>query len=87
MANIKQQIKRNRTNKERNLANASYKSKLKTTFKNVNAAVQANDLQRAEESLSIAYKTLDKALSKGIVHQNYVNRNKASLAALVNGLK
>ncbi len=87
MANIKQQIKRTKTNEKSRLANFSYKSKLKTSLKDVRTAVAAKDLAKAEECLNVAYKNLDKALAKGIVHKNYVSRNKSKLAEAVNSLK
>ncbi len=87
MANIKQQIKRVKTNEKSRLANASYKSKLKTTLKDVHAAVATKDLAQAEAALTVAYQALDKALAKKIVHKNYVARNKAKLAAAVNTLR
>ena len=66
MANIKQQIKRIRYNEKNRLANFSYKSKLKTSLKDVHTAVSAKDLAGAEVALNAAYKALDKALAKGI---------------------
>ena len=87
MANIKQQMKRVKTNEKARLANASFKSSLKTAMKAVNAAVAAKDLEKAQVALSTAYKKLDKAQAKGIVHKNYVARQKSELANAVNSLK
>ena len=87
MANIKQQIKRVRTNEKARQANMAFKSSLKTAMKAVYAAVKANDLEKAQTALSFAYKKLDKAQTKGIVHKNYVARHKSELAAAVNTLK
>lgn len=86
MANIKQQVKRIRTNEKARQFNASYKSSLKTAIKDVYAAVKAKDADKAKTALSFAYKKLDKAQAKGIVHKNYVARNKAELAKAVNTL-
>lgn len=87
MANIKQQIKRIKTSEKARLANMSFKSSLKTAMKSVLAAVEAKDVEKAESALALAYKKLDKAQSKHIVHKNYVARHKSSLAAAVNTLK
>ena len=87
MANIKQQMKRVKTNEKARLANASFKSSLKTAMKAVNAAVAAKDLEKAQAALSTAYKKLDKAQAKGIVHKNYVARQKSELANAVNSVK
>lgn len=87
MANIKQQIKRVRTNEKARLTNVAFKSSLKTAMKNVYAAVEAKDAEKATVALNLAYKKLDKALAKGIVHKNYVARHKSELATAVNTLK
>lgn len=87
MANIKQQIKRVRTNEKARQTNVAFKSSLKTAMKAVYAAVEAKDAQKANDTLSYAYKKLDKALAKGIVHKNYVARHKSELATAVNTLK
>ena len=87
MANIKQQVKRIRTNEKARQANVAFKSSLKTAMKAVYAAVQAKDAEKATAALSLAYKKLDKAQAKGIVHKNFVARHKAELAQAVNTLK
>ena len=86
MANIKQQIKRNKTNEKRRLHNASFKSSVKTSVKAVERAVAANEKEKALESLSFAHKKLDKGLAKGIFHKNFVARHKSQLSNLVNTL-
>ncbi len=86
MANIKQQIKRNKTNEKRRLANASFKSSVRSAVKAVEVAVEANDKDLAVEKLSFAHKKLDKGLAKGIYHKNFVARNKSQLTKLVNTL-
>ncbi|NLK12953.1 MAG: 30S ribosomal protein S20 [Candidatus Phytoplasma sp.] len=86
MANIKQQIKRNKTNEKRRLSNASFKSSVRTAVKQVEIAVAAGDKEKALTSLSFAHKKLDKGLAKGIYHTNFVARKKSSLTKLVNNL-
>jgi len=86
VANIKQQIKRNKTNEKRRLHNASFKSSVKSAIKAVERAVAANEKEKAIEALSFAHKKLDKGLAKGIYHQNFVARHKSSLATKVNTL-
>ncbi len=86
MANIKQQIKRNKTNEKRRLRNASFKSSVKTAIKSVELAVQANDKEKAVQALSFAHKKLDKGQAKGIFHKNFVARHKSQLTNLVNSL-
>ncbi len=86
MANIKQQIKRNKTNEKRRLQNASFKSSVKTSVKIVEQFVAEGNKDKATDALHFAYKKLDKALAKGIYHKNFVARHKSHLAKLVNTL-
>ena len=86
MANIKGQIKRNITNEKRRVANAAFKSGLKTAVKNVELAVENNNKEEATKQLAVAFKKLDKALAKGFHHKNFVARNKSRLTKLVNTL-
>lgn len=87
MANIKQQIKRNKTNEKRRLFNASFKSSVRTAIKAVERAVEGKEVDAAKTTLAFASKKLDKGQAKGIFHKNFVARNKSQLATLVNGLK
>jgi small subunit ribosomal protein S20 len=86
VANIKQQMKRNKTNEKRRLRNASFKSSVKSAIKAVELAVQANDKEKAVLALSFASKKLDKGQAKGIYHKNFVGRHKSQLSKLVNNL-
>lgn len=87
MANIKQQIKRVKTNEKKRLKNASFKSSMKTAVKAVVVAVENNDKEAANTALAFAFKKLDKAQAKGIVHANFVARKKSQLQIAVNNLK
>jgi len=86
MANIKQQIKRNKTNEKKRLANASFKSSVKTAMKAVDAAVATKDKEKSVAALAFAFKKLDKGQAKGIYHKNFVARRKSTLALAVNSL-
>lgn len=70
-------------NRERNQA---VKSRVKTMFKKVLAAVEVKEVEAANAALSVAYKELDKAVTKGIIKKNTASRKKARLAAKVNAL-
>ncbi|MGL4425555.1 MAG: 30S ribosomal protein S20 [Cetobacterium sp.] len=70
-------------NRDRNQA---VKSRVKTMLKKVLVAVETKEVEAANAALSIAYKELDKAVSKGIMKKNTVSRRKARLAAKVNAL-
>jgi small subunit ribosomal protein S20 len=84
VANIKQQKKRIGQDAKRRAANAMFKSSLKTAIKRVESAVEAGNKEGALNELSGAFKKLDKALVKGILHKNNVARQKSYLQKLVN---
>jgi small subunit ribosomal protein S20 len=86
MANIKQQIKRVKTDEKRRQANMIVKSSLKRAMKKVEQAVAENNKDAALTALNNANQKLDKALSKGVHHKNFVARHKSRLAKLVNSL-
>ena len=86
MANIKGQMKRNLTNEKKRLRNASFKSGLKTALKNVEVAVAESNKEVATVELASAFKKLDKSVTKGINHKNYVARQKSRLSKLVSTL-
>ena len=83
MANIKSQIKRNKTNEKARLRNRTVKSELKTYIRKVKAAVSTGDADAADKALQAASRKLDKAVSKGVIHQNQAANRKSGLAKLV----
>ena len=87
MANIKSQIKRNRTNEEARERNRSAKSAVRTAIKKVRVAVEAKNLEEAEKALAVALKLIDKSVSDGVQHKNTGARQKSEVQRLVNSLK
>jgi small subunit ribosomal protein S20 len=87
MANIKSQIKRNKTNEKARLRNASKKSAIRTAVKKVKLAVEAKDLANAQALLDAAFRLIDKSVSDGVQHKNTAARQKSHLSDLVNTLK
>ena len=86
MANIKSQIKRNRTNERRRLRNKAVKSELKTMVRRFREAADAGDVETATASLQAASKKLDKAVSKGVIHANQAANKKSAMAKQHAGL-
>lgn len=86
MANIKSQIKRNRTNEAARARNKSAKSAIRTAMKNVRLAVEAKDKAKALEAEKVAYKLIDKSISDGVQHANTGARQKSTIARLVKSL-
>ncbi len=83
MANIKSQIKRNRTNEKAYERNRMVKSEIKTHVRQVRRAVAAGDAGAATTALQSAGRKLDKAATKGVIHSNQAAKRKSRLAKLV----
>lgn len=86
MANIKSQIKRNRTNEAARLRNKSVKSALKTAIRQARTAIAAGDATAAQAATVKASRLLDKAASKGVIHTNQAANRKSAMAKQVAGL-
>lgn len=78
MANIKSQMKRNRTNEKRRIRNKAVRSEVKTRVKvaTVAAETHADD---AAEAARAAQKSLGKAAQKGVIHKNTAARQQSRL--------
>mgnify|MGYP003436609972 FL=1 len=86
MAHSKSSKKRIVIGERNRLRNQAVKSRVKTFVKKVLVAVDANNVDEATTALNVAYKELDKAVTKGILKKNTVSRKKSRLAAKVNSL-
>lgn len=84
MANMKNAKKKVKTSAKEKELNRVFKGSMRTAIKNTEKAVDANDKEKALENLNIAIKRIDKAGAKGIVHSNFVARNKSRLTKKVN---
>ena len=85
MANIKSQIKRNRTNELARLRNKAARSEVKTRIKTAVASAAAG-AETSAEDLRLAVKRLDKAAARGIIHRNQASNRKARLVRRINAL-
>ena len=81
MAHSKSSKKRVYIGERNRIRNQAIKSRVKTFVKKVLVAVDANNVDEAKTALSVAYKELDKAVTKGILKKNTVSRKKSRLAA------
>ncbi len=86
MANIKSQIKRNKTNQKANDRNRAVKSELKTSIRQAREAITAGDKDKAQEAVKVAARKLDKAVSKGVLHENQAANRKSAIAKQVAAL-
>jgi small subunit ribosomal protein S20 len=80
VANIKSQIKRNRTNEKARQRNKAVKSSLKTSVRKFREAVEAGDKVAVDERAREAGRALDKAASKGVIHANQAANRKSAIS-------
>ena len=80
MANIKSQKKRIRTNEKARLRNKDVKSSVKTAVRKFREAADAGDAAAATALAREATRALDKAASKGVIHQNQAANRKSSIS-------
>ena len=86
MANIKSQLKRIKTNRLATERNKAIKSDVKTAIRKFREAAAAGKTDEAQEALKVASVKLDKAVSKGVIHQNKAANKKSAMARTAAGL-
>ena len=86
MANIKSAIKRNRQNEKRRVRNAAVRSTVRTSVKSARAAIEGGQADQARAALLNTIQTLDKAVTKGVIHKNTAARKKSRLTRQLNAL-
>jgi small subunit ribosomal protein S20 len=84
MPNTKQALKRMRVTAKRTARNRHVKSTVKTALRRYSDTLAQGDLESAGDKLQVAVKTIDKAVSKGVVHKNAAARKKSRLAKRLN---
>jgi small subunit ribosomal protein S20 len=80
VANIKSQIKRNKTNQKAQDRNRAVKSEVRTAVRSAREAIQAGDKDKATAAVKTATRKLDKAASKGVIHKNQAANRKSAIA-------
>ena len=86
LPNIKSSAKRDQLQKAANAKNKAAKSALKTEIKKFDAAVEAGDGAKAAETYKAAVKSVDKAVSKGLIHKNNAAHKKSAMAKKINAM-
>lgn len=87
MANMKNAEKRVLVNAKKSVRNNNYSASMKTAIKAVEKAIDAKDKTKAEETLRIAIKRIDKAAGANVVAKNKCAREKSRLTKKVNEMK
>lgn len=86
VANIKSQLKRIKTNRKATERNKAIKSEFKTAIRRFREAAAAGQVDAAKDALKVASTKLDKAVSKGVIHQNQAANKKSAMAKKANAL-
>lgn len=86
MPNIKSAKKRVKITAVKRAANMSSRSALKTTLKKSLSSITAGNLEVAQNDLRQAIISLDKAVSKGLIHKNQAARRKSRLTKKLNAM-
>ena len=86
MAHTKSSKKRVVLGERNRLRNQAIKSRVKTFVKKVLLAVESNNVGEAKTALSVSFKELDKAVTKGVLKKNTASRTKSRLSLKVNKL-
>jgi small subunit ribosomal protein S20 len=76
VANTKSAMKRIRQNERRRLRNRAVRSQVRTAVKVARASQGAEQRTLVEDAI----RSLDKAVSKGVIHRNTAARKKSALA-------
>ena len=86
MPNIKSAKKRVKVIKTKTLRNQIIKSNLKTCIKKFEECVANSDAQNAVAACQLAFKKIDQAVAKGVLHKNTASRKKSQLSSKLNKL-
>ena len=81
MANIQSAKKRIRSSERRRVRNRVWRQSARTYVKGARTAIEAGDMETAEEMVRQASQALDKAARKGVIHPGNASRRKGRLMA------
>jgi len=87
MANHFSALKRARQTETRTARNRANTSRLRTSLRELRESIAKGDKTAAEQVYRKTVSALDKAIQKGILHENTASRYKSRLSARVKALK
>jgi small subunit ribosomal protein S20 len=86
MANHFSALKRARQTEKRTARNRANTSRLRTTLRDLRELLAKGDKQGTEQIFRQTVSALDKAVQKGVLHENTASRYKSRLNARVNAI-
>ncbi|HTR25694.1 MAG TPA: 30S ribosomal protein S20 [Terriglobales bacterium] len=87
MANHFSALKRARQTEKRTARNRKNTSSLRTSLRDMRERLEKGDKAAAAQTYRETVSALDKAIQKGVLHENTASRYKSRLSARLNGLK
>jgi len=87
MANHLSAQKRARQTESRTARNRANTSSLRSQLRDLRETIAKGDKAAAEQTFRKTVSALDKAIQKGVIHENTASRYKSRLNARVNALK
>ncbi len=79
MANHKSAIKRMRQSEARRIHNRIWRTRARTFVKKAKVSIEQDELAAAVEATRLAVQDLDKAASRGVIHERNAARRKGRL--------
>lgn len=86
MANTRSALKEIRQSEKRRARNATVRSAVRSTVKSARTALGGTALDEARAAVARTIQSLDKAVTKGVVHKNAAARKKSRLTRQLNAL-
>ncbi|SRR5712692_6007935 len=80
-------LKRSRQSLSRAEVNRSNRTRVRTVMKRMRAALSAGDAAAAANLLHPTLTALDRAIGKGVLHENTANRYKSRISLAYNALR
>jgi small subunit ribosomal protein S20 len=87
MANHFSALKRARQTVKRTARNRASTSQMRSALRTMRESLEKGDKAAAEQSYRQTVSALDKAIQKGVLHENTASRYKSRLSARLNALK
>jgi small subunit ribosomal protein S20 len=87
MANHFSALKRTRQTEKRTVRNRANASQLRTALRNLRESLEKGDKAAASQTYRETVSALDKAIQKGVVHENTASRYKSRLSKRLSALK
>ncbi len=87
MANHFSALKRARQTTKRTSRNRQNTSTMRTSLRNLRESLEKGDKAAASQTYRETVSALDKAIQKGVLHENTASRYKSRLNARLNALK